>query len=88
MRKKFGGDMMTEKYFNRKKITMIFYIVSVCFFFINISLLAFTISIQSWSFVGLPLLGIAFGLMVLAVAVNKGNDIIINYDLFITNVRC
>ena len=71
---------MTEKYFNRKTITMIFYIVSVCLFLISISLLVFTISIKSWSFVGLPLLGIAFGLMILAVAVNRGNDVVINYD--------
>ena len=71
---------MTEKYFNRKTITMIFYIVSVCLFLISIPLLVFTISIKSWSFVGLPLLGIAFGLMILAVAVNRGNDVVIDYD--------
>ena len=71
---------MTEKYFNRKTITMIFYIVSVCLFLISIPLLVFTISIKSWSFVGLSLLGIAFGLMILAVAMNRGNDVVINYD--------
>ena len=71
---------MTEKYFNRKTITMIFYIVSVCLFLISIPLLVFTISIKSWSFVGLSLLGVAFGLMILAVAVNRGNDVVINYD--------
>lgn len=71
---------MAEKCFNRKTITMIFYIVSVCLFLIIIPLLIFTISIKSWSFVGLSLLGIAFGLMVLAVAVNRGNDVVINYE--------
>lgn len=74
------GDIMAEKCFNRKTITMIFYIVSVCLFLISISLLVFTISIKSWSFVGLSLLGIAFGLIVLAVAVNRGNDVVINYE--------
>lgn len=74
------GEMMTEKCFNRKIITMIFYIVSICLFLISIPLLVYTISIKSWSFVGLSLLGIAFGLMVLAVAVNRGNDVVINYE--------
>ena len=71
---------MVEKCFNRKTITMIFYIVSICLFLISIPLLVYIISIKSWSFVGLSLLGIAFGLMVLAVAVNRGNDVVINYE--------
>ncbi len=71
---------MTEKYFNRKLLTMIFYIASICLFLISIPLLVFTISIKSWSFVGFSLLVIAFGLMILAIAVNRGNDIVINYE--------
>ena len=71
---------MTEKYFNRKLLSIIIYTVSICLFLINILGLIFTITNKYWTLIGLVLLGVSAGLCGLAIAINKTNDIIINYQ--------
>ena len=71
---------MTGKYFNRKKLTMIVFSVSICLLLVNILGLIFTIINKTWTLIGLALLGISAGLCGLAIANNRTNDIIINYQ--------
>lgn len=71
---------MTEKYFIRKKLTIIIYFVSISLLTINITGVILTIILKLFLLVSVTLIGISFGLMGLAIAVNRVEDVIINFE--------
>ena len=71
---------MKEKKFNKYIECFLLYLISIILIIVGITLFICMILIQEWQkYLGIGLLLIAIGLMGLALAVNKGNDIIIDY---------
>lgn len=70
---------MEEKHFNRIFITFIIYIISIVLLLSGTILFIYTFSIESWEVVGVSLVIFTLGLMILAIAINKSNEITIDY---------
>lgn len=71
---------MKEKKFNKYIECFLLYLISIILIIVGITLFICMILILGWQkYLGIGLLLIAIGLMGLALAVNKGNDIIIDY---------
>ena len=71
---------MIEKYYNRKKTMVIFYVISFVLIILGGCFSIYTITIESWKLVGMTLLVAAIGLLLLIGIFNKHNDVIINYE--------
>ena len=72
---------MKEKKFNKYIECFLLYLISIIIIVVGITLFICMILIQEWQkYLGIGLLLIAIGLMGLALAVNKGNDIIIDFS--------
>lgn len=71
---------MKEKKFNKYIEWFLLYLISIILIVVGITLFICMILILGWQkYLGIGLLLIAIGLMGLALAVNKGNDITIDY---------
>ena len=70
---------MIEKYYNRKIIMAICYVIGFVLIIFGGCFSIYTITIESWKLVGMTLLVAAIGLLLLIGIFNKHNDVIINY---------
>jgi uncharacterized membrane protein len=71
---------MEKKCFNRKKLIRLLYVIAFVLLLVGTAVLIYTLSKGYWQAVGTMLLFLALSLIVLLGAINKGNDVIIDYD--------
>ena len=70
---------MELKYFNRKRLFRILYLLIIIFIAVSTALLIYTFSLENWSAVGMALVLFSLGMMALLGILDKNHDVVIDY---------